>query len=312
MILNPLPPPLILGLMVALIFLSNLKTLYHFDYLQQYRDRFKNITLHDLTSKLKGLTLKHFRDFLAIIFPFPAAKLADGSATKESESLRKKIKVMVILIWLIIPVVLYHVFASVKSIDKQPEIHTIGDSQTVSQTQLISEIEKTFKSEEKVKHASVEEWMKADDLEVLATLYFYLTEEDYYLKVDPYLTEWDYFEFIKIYLSRCIKEDRESDMSHSRYSAGYGMMGWFKGYWEDEEVSRELLTEFKQWMAALYKEGDEPIRTAIVHAALEHLFETPEIQTFFSDWKDDPILRDAYLEAKDWGDNIHKIPKPVL
>jgi hypothetical protein len=50
-------------------------------------------------------------------------------------------------------------------------------------------------------------------------------------------------------------------------------------------------------MAALYKEGDQRLRTCIVQATLEHLFERKPIKKYFSDWKQNPMLRDAFEEA---------------
>ena len=44
----------------------------------------------------------------------------------------------------------------------------------------------------------------------------------------------------------------------------------------------------------------ETIRTCIVTATLEHLFEHKDIREFFSDWKKDPVLAIAHKEASVW------------
>jgi hypothetical protein len=56
----------------------------------------------------------------------------------------------------------------------------------------------------------------------------------------------------------------------------------------------------KVWIAELYKNADDRLRTCIVNAALEHLFERKPIRKYFLDWRDDPILSTAYNEACFW------------
>ena len=37
----------------------------------------------------------------------------------------------------------------------------------------------------------------------------------------------------------------------------------------------------------------------LVNSVLEHLFEFAEVQEFFSEWKSDPVLAEAYALAKE-------------
>jgi hypothetical protein len=46
--------------------------------------------------------------------------------------------------------------------------------------------------------------------------------------------------------------------------------------------------------------GDSEIRTCIVQATLEHLFENREVAEYSSDWKEHPVLSTAYREAMEW------------
>jgi len=77
-------------------------------------------------------------------------------------------------------------------------------------------------------------------------------------------------------------------------------MLWFVWMWSNPEIPREALAEIRDWLAGLYKNGDNGLRLAIVHATLEHLFEHEEIARFFESWKDDPVLEHAHSEASDW------------
>ena len=58
--------------------------------------------------------------------------------------------------------------------------------------------------------------------------------------------------------------------------------------------------ELKEWLGRLYDEGDENLRTCIVTATFEHLFEQKDIRDFFSDWKKRPVLATAHKEASEW------------
>jgi hypothetical protein len=54
------------------------------------------------------------------------------------------------------------------------------------------------------------------------------------------------------------------------------------------------------WPANPYVSGDDKLRQCLVVATLEHLFENREIAKFFSDWKNQEILADAYERAIKW------------
>jgi hypothetical protein len=70
--------------------------------------------------------------------------------------------------------------------------------------------------------------------------------------------------------------------------------------WRDSSVPRSILTDLKFWLGGLYKTGSPQIRTCVVQATLEHLFEQKDIRKFFSDWQNDAALEVAYDEASEW------------
>jgi hypothetical protein len=73
-----------------------------------------------------------------------------------------------------------------------------------------------------------------------------------------------------------------------------------------------VLTDLKTWLGQLYKEGDSEIRTCIVQATLERLFEQKDIREFFSDWQKDAVLAVAHQEASEWykGGGTSPLGKP--
>ena len=102
------------------------------------------------------------------------------------------------------------------------------------------------------------------------------------------------------YYERCLKEDPKSKWADSRYSAGATLVNVFASLWRDSSVPREVVKDLKTWPGRLYAAGDESLRTCIVTATLEHLFEQKDIREFFSDWKKEPVLAIAHKEACAW------------
>jgi len=146
--------------------------------------------------------------------------------------------------------------------------------------------------------SDVREWAKSSDIEILGFTHGLI--HDGRFRIEPALPLNEYKEFVKHYFERCLREDREGEWSDSRYSAGGEMVNIFASLWRDSSVPRETLKELKVWLGDLYKEGDEKIRTCLVNATLEHLFEQKDIREFFSDWKNDGVLAVAHKDACDW------------
>lgn len=141
-------------------------------------------------------------------------------------------------------------------------------------------------------------WSGSEDLEALGALYHAVTEPSFCDRVTPPLTNDDVFPFLRAYLARCLREDRDGDWANSRYSAGWDLVGWIKHDREDPE----LLAEWKAWLEPIYRDGTPEIRECLITATLEHAFEEPRIAAFFADWKSDPLLAEAYVQAVEWSE----------
>ncbi len=160
--------------------------------------------------------------------------------------------------------------------------------------------------------SDVHEWAKSSDIEILGFTHGLIHNGRF--RIEPALSLTEYKEFVKHYFERCLREDPQGEWSDSRYSAGGDLVNIFASLWRDSCAPRETLKELKVWLGDLYKEGDEKIRTCIVTATLEHLFEQKDIRLFFSDWKDDEVLAVAHREASEWyqGGGSTPLGKPTF
>lgn len=155
-------------------------------------------------------------------------------------------------------------------------------------------------SRDLIRKDHVKRWMASEEIECLGALFCLLMDRACYERIDPPLQFADYQGFVQTYLERCLREDPEGEWADSRYEAGWTLAKWFRGLWLDPAVPRSALRELKDWLARLYKEGGQEVRTCLVTASLEHLFEANEIGQFFSDWNQDSDLKKAFVDAMEW------------
>jgi len=160
--------------------------------------------------------------------------------------------------------------------------------------------------------SDVQRWMVSSDIEILGFTHHLVNNRRF--RIEPPIALPQYVEFTKRYCERCLRENPEGEWSDSRYSAGGDLVNIFASLWRDSSVPRTILDDLKVWLGHLYKEANSEIRTCVVHATLEHLFEQKQIRKFFSDWQKDDGLAVAYEEASEWYKGGGKSPlgKPPL
>jgi hypothetical protein len=118
-----------------------------------------------------------------------------------------------------------------------------------------------------------------------------------YQRIAPPLT-LDDFQILHIkYLPRCMKERRDSEWRLSPYLAAHALARWFLHLWRDGQEHLKFLTDWKDALGQLFIEGGSEVRDCVVCGVLEHLFGNQTIRDFFSDWKNHPVLHDAYSDA---------------
>jgi hypothetical protein len=153
----------------------------------------------------------------------------------------------------------------------------------------------------------VMEWATTDDLEALGALHFLLFDPEDSRRIEPNLTLAEYMDAELPYLERCLREDPQSQFADSRWEAGGLIANWVKDIWADERF-RAAVDQFVHWLARLYKSTDDPdLRTCLVQATIEHLFEVEGIAERFRSWRDDPELKVAYDEAKLWKEGLDEL-----
>lgn len=144
------------------------------------------------------------------------------------------------------------------------------------------------------------EWIASGDIEIVGFASKMIHDRRF--RIEPPLPLEEYVRFEKNYYERCLRDNPDGEWSDSRYLAGHELVNIFASLWRNTQVPRPLLDDLKNWLGQLYKSGDQEIRTCIVQATLEHLFEQKPIQNFFSGWQSDAVLRVAYDEACLWPD----------
>jgi hypothetical protein len=144
----------------------------------------------------------------------------------------------------------------------------------------------------------VKEWLDCENLEILG--YLSALMADARVRIEPSLSIEEYIAFQKKYLETCLRENPSGEWADSAYSAGWSLVRIFIKLWDDENVPRSYLLDLKRWVGKLYQSGDQDLRTCLVHATFEHLFERRAIKKYFSDWKADPALAGAYAQACLW------------
>jgi hypothetical protein len=174
-----------------------------------------------------------------------------------------------------------------------------------SMNSLIDEMRVAFEAAEKcvgseVPGAQVQTWMTSPDVEVLGALNVYMHEPQYAKLIKPGIGFDDYHSFMLRYYELCFDQNPDSEWAEGRYAAGWAFVTWFHKMWMDPNVPREKIEETKRWLANLYKRADSELRTCLVNAVLEHLFENKQIAVYFKSWTQEPQLRDAYIDAMLW------------
>lgn len=149
-------------------------------------------------------------------------------------------------------------------------------------------------------------WARSADFNAQGALYYLLFDSALATRIEPNLTLVEVLDFTLPYLDRCLREDPHGDWTTPRWSAGWDLANWIKDLWAHEH-SRPWLDRVSDWLARVYKTGDDDLRKCVVQATLEHVFEVEGIAERFAHWREDPELRSAYDEAKLWKEGLAEI-----
>jgi hypothetical protein len=143
--------------------------------------------------------------------------------------------------------------------------------------------------------------MRSSDLEVLGTAYQFLTDARNAARVAPPIPPAEFVAFANLYLGRCLIEDHTAvdflaQRSLTRNGAGWEIVRWYVRLLKDAPDG-EYLASIRARLAAIYRNGDEFVRSGVVVSTMSHLFASAAVRRTFSEWKHDPVLRVAYARA---------------
>ena len=150
------------------------------------------------------------------------------------------------------------------------------------------------------------DWMGTDDIECMGAIFCLIT--GHFDRIQPPLQFDEYHPFAMAYFQRCLLEDPQGEWADTRYGVGPNIIRWFAWLWRTPNRRTTTVAELKEWLGVRYVAGDSALRTCIVQATLEHLFENREVAEYFADWKEHPVLSTAYTEAMEWVDGGGRSP----
>jgi hypothetical protein len=166
---------------------------------------------------------------------------------------------------------------------------------------FVDEIDAALLSEGPIAREKVIEWIDStSDLPTLAKLYR-LTDEAYQ-RIKPELGEEPTCGLIQRYLLECIRQDAaETDEIQGRWEAASTLHSWFCHLATMGEDNSAILRPASDAITELFLTGSDDVRNAIEQGFLEHALEMEGLRRYFEHWSADPILREAWERALEWG-----------
>jgi hypothetical protein len=164
--------------------------------------------------------------------------------------------------------------------------------------ETISQIHEAMQGEERVAASEVKTWLCHPSLDVVSVATDLILEHAQL--VAPPFSLQETCDAVLAYYKRCLQTDCDTEFVPPIHIAGYELVRWFRNIWADPNVPRKCVTHLKAMLADLYTSSAPEKADRLVNAVLEHLFETPAIAEFFSDWRSDPSLSRAFARAMEW------------
>ena len=176
---------------------------------------------------------------------------------------------------------------------------------TKAELETIRDIESAARDRQKIPAAKVRAWLHHPSVEVLGAVNVHIMQNT--RLVEPPLSMEEICGTVQEYYRQCLIQNLQtSQYAPNRSIAGLELVGWFQSLWRDPAVPREYLVRLKAMLQDLSLEGKVP-QDQIAGSVLEHLFETPQIAEFFSDWDSDTRLKEAFELAMLWAQD-HRPP----
>lgn len=166
------------------------------------------------------------------------------------------------------------------------------------------EIIKVIDSEEEISKDKILCWMGEEDLRIRGVLSV-LTYEAW-SRIKPELTMQEQCSFMQKYLMDCLEKNPKSgEYLLSGFEAGRELAKWVK-HLNAKENTKVVLKEVACNLESLYKKTNNETRNRIITGALEHIFENKNLIKLFEKWQYDPVLKEAFQQAWEWGKDHQK------
>ncbi|MEO8126656.1 MAG: hypothetical protein ABJF23_15855 [Bryobacteraceae bacterium] len=175
--------------------------------------------------------------------------------------------------------------------------------------EIFDQIQISLRSEDSISGEAFRAWTSNNDIQVLGAAMILLMHA--HARITPEFSGREQLEFSLRYYRRCLEDNppQDGDYAECRYLAGYSLTGWYKHARHTDPVPAEVVEGIREMLRDVYLRGDAALKLAVVHSALEHLFEDPVIVQDFEEWQRDERLRAAYDEAYAYGSTIVDVMK---
>ena len=161
------------------------------------------------------------------------------------------------------------------------------------------EVEATVNSTGEISKSDYVRWSKRGNLATRGRVYALAASQWSRIQPEPQMSE--HCAFMADYLLECLLTNPPADdYLHSGFDAAHELAAWLKHLAKDD-AGRGIVADVAHRLATAYRASDARTRNRIETGALEHALESPRVRPFFSAWEADPILREAYGPALQWG-----------
>ncbi len=170
----------------------------------------------------------------------------------------------------------------------------------------LADVNALLASEDALPADTIRSWMADRDPEVHARAFYVLTEQPQ--RVQGHLPNEEQVQFGLRYLERDFRDNVSSDYRLTSFDVADFCRGWFLSLWRNRPHGDHELEQLRDLFARLCREDNAHYKEAITLGALEHLFVYEDIERFFSEWAEDPLLKDIYKDACWLGQEWRKMP----
>lgn len=139
--------------------------------------------------------------------------------------------------------------------------------------------------------------IRDDRIEVNGLAFEIVNSPDALRRISPSICDEDVQRLLLTYLPQCVIHSRQDEWVVSPYIAAYAIADSIKQLWAKGQAGQELLARWNEVLKNIVLVGEDRVRECIILGVFEHILGCAGLQQYFSDWRNQPILRSVYEEA---------------